>query len=105
MAVAVVRSADRMKVTLRLTPRLHATTQEAVRLGLAPNQNAFIEDAIRLREKEVRYARMRRMAAEAMNDPGFVADMNGTMEAFRHADLEHWPERDDEDLMPAAQSK
>jgi hypothetical protein len=101
MALTAAPSAERMRITLRLTPRLHATTQEGVRLGLAPNQNAFIEDAIRLREREVRHAQMRRQAEEAMADPGFVADMYGTMAAFEHVDREHWPDFDDEDLLPA----
>ena len=86
---------DRRKITLRLPEDLHATAQEAVRLGLASTQNAFIEESIRMREREVRHARMRRLAEEAMNDPEFVADMRGTMEAFRHADTEHWPTYED----------
>ena len=81
----------RRKITLRLPSALHETTQEAVRLGLAPNQNAFIEDSIRLRAREVRHARMRKLAEEAMNDPGFVADMRDTMDAFKHGDAESWP--------------
>jgi Arc/MetJ-type ribon-helix-helix transcriptional regulator len=82
---------DRRRITLRLPADLYAATQEAVRLGLAPNQNAFIEEAIRLRAREVRHVRMRRLAEEAMNDPGFVADMRETMETFRRADAERWP--------------
>ena len=45
----------------------------------------------RLLEWETRYARMRALAAEAMADPGFVADLRETMHAFRHVDLENWP--------------
>jgi Arc/MetJ-type ribon-helix-helix transcriptional regulator len=82
---------QRRKITLRLPADLHDATQEAVRLGLAPNQNAFIEDAIRLREREVRHARMRQLAEQAMADPDFVADMRGVMEDFRHVDSERWP--------------
>ena len=26
-----------------------------------------------------------------MKDPGFVADMRGTMEAFQYTDAERWP--------------
>jgi uncharacterized protein (DUF1778 family) len=44
-----------------------------------------------LSEKEIRYARMRRLAAEAMSDPGFVEDMRGTMRDFRFVDAERWP--------------
>lgn len=82
----------RHKLTVRLPSALHETAQEAVRLGLAPNQNAFIEDSIRLRTREVRHARMRMQAEEAMNDPDFVADMRDTMKAFTHVDGEGWPQ-------------
>ena len=78
------------KVDLRISPDLYAATQEAVRLGLAPNQNAFIEDAIRMRTREIRHHRLRRLADEAMNDSGFVADMRGAMEDFRYVDQENW---------------
>lgn len=42
-------------------------------------------------EREARHARMRDLAAEAMADPGFVADLRETMHAFRHVDKDHWP--------------
>src|SRR5438477_10324660 len=89
--VKIIPSKLRHKVTLRLSPDAFSTAQEAVELGISPNQNAFIEDSIRLRAREVRHARMRAQAEEAMNDPGFVADMRDTMEAFKHADTEFWP--------------
>lgn len=57
---------------------------------MSPNQNAFIEDAIRLRAREVRHARMRIQAAEAMSDLGFVEDMRETMRAFEAADGDGW---------------
>ncbi len=82
---------SRQKITIRLSADAYATTQEAVGLGLASNQNAFIEEAIRLRKREVRHARMRKLAEEAMNDPGFVADMRDTMDAFKFVDAERWP--------------
>jgi len=81
---------------LRLPESLHATTIQAVSLGLAPTQNAFIEQSIRMRTREVRHARMARLAEEAMNDPGFVSDMRDTMSAFRFVDAERWPANDDE---------
>jgi len=65
--------------------------EEAVTLSLAPSQTAFIEEAIRLRMHEVRHARMRKLAAEAMAAPNFVADLRETMHAFRHVDTENWP--------------
>lgn len=72
----------RHKVTVRLSPDAFSTAQEAVELGLSPNQNAFIEDAIRLRAREVRHARMRIQATQAMSDLGFVEDMRETMRTF-----------------------
>ena len=47
------------KVTLRLSPNAYSTAQETVELGMSPNQNAFIEDAIRLIAREVRHTRLR----------------------------------------------
>ena len=81
----------RQKLTIRLPPDLYAATQQAVELGLAPNQNAFVEDSIRLRAREIRHERLRRLAEEAMADPGFVADMRGVMADFAHVDRENWP--------------
>ena len=80
----------RHKITLRLSPAALSTAQEAVELGISPNQNAFIEDAIRLRAREVRHVRMRRQAAEAMSDCDFVNDMRETMRAFESADRDGW---------------
>jgi Ser/Thr protein kinase RdoA (MazF antagonist) len=91
MSIPIQTPPARRKVTLRLHAQLHETAQEAVRLGLAATQTAFIEDSIRMRAREVRHARMRRLADEAMGDPGFVADMRATVEEFRHADQECWP--------------
>ena len=46
--------------------------------------------------REARHALMSRLAAEAMADPGFVADLHETMQAFRHVDQEDWPAYDEE---------
>ena len=78
-------------ITLELPDDVYAAAEKAVTLGLAPSQTAFIEEAIRLRMREIRHARMRKLAAEAMADPDFVADLRETMQAFRHVDKEHWP--------------
>ncbi len=91
MSIPIQTPPARRKVTLRLHAQLHETAQEAVRLGLAATQTAFIEDSIRMRAREVRHARMRRLADEAMGDPGFVADMRATVEEFRHTDQERRP--------------
>lgn len=77
-------------ITLELPDDIYATAQEAVTLGLASSQTAFIEEAIRLRSREVHHARMRKLAAEAMADPDFVADLRETMQAFQYADKENW---------------
>ncbi len=76
---------------MELPDDVYAAAEEAVTLGLAPSQTAFIEEAVRLRMQEVRHARMRKLAAEAMADPDFVADLRETMYAFRHVDKENWP--------------
>ncbi len=78
-------------ITLELPDDVYAAAEGAVTLGLAHSQTAFIEEAVRLRMQEVRHARMRKLAAEAMADPDFVADLRETMYAFRHVDKENWP--------------
>lgn len=83
-------------ITLELPDDVYAAAEEAVTLGLALSQTAFIEEAIRLRMQEVRHARMRKLAADAMADPDFVADLRETMHAFRHVDKEHWPLYDED---------
>ena len=83
-------------ITLELPDDVYAVAEEAVTLGLASSQTAFIEEAIRLRMREIRHARMRKLAAEAMADPDFVADLRETMHAFRHVDKENWPLYDED---------
>jgi len=46
--------------------------------------------ALQSMTREARHAEMRRLAAEAMADPQFVADLRETMQAFRHVDKENW---------------
>ena len=82
-------------VTLELADDAYATAEEAVRLGLASSQSTFIEEAIRLRTREVRYARMRVLAEQAMADPDFVSDLHETMQVFEHVDKENWPSYDE----------
>jgi len=83
-------------ITLDLPDDVYATAEEAVTLGLAPSRSLFIGEAIRLRMREVRHARMCKLAVQAMADPDFVADLHETMEAFRYADKENWPLYDEE---------
>lgn len=79
-------------MTVQLPNDLYAASQEAVALGLASSQSAFIVEASRLRTREVRHGRLHKLAAEAMADPGFVADMRETTHAFQYVDQENWPE-------------
>ena len=83
-------------ITLELPDDVYATAEEAVALGLASSQSSFIEKAVRLRMREVRHARMRVLAAEAMADPDFVSDLHETRQAFQHVDTENWPLADGE---------
>ena len=70
---------------IRLSTDAFATPQEAVELGISPNQNSFIDEALRLRGHEVRHARMRLQATTAMSDRGYVEDIRETMRAFDSA--------------------
>ena len=63
----------------------------AITLNLPDDVYATAEEAMRLRTREVRHARMRKLASEAMADPDFVTDLQETMQAFRHVDNENWP--------------
>jgi Arc/MetJ-type ribon-helix-helix transcriptional regulator len=87
--MTTARTNTRTKLTLRLPNDLVRTAQEAVTLGLAPSTSAFIEDSVRARAREVRQARLRRLADEAMADPAFVADMRTTA-AFAPALTDQW---------------
>jgi len=88
----IPKQAARTKLTVRLSEDTMRTVNDAVSIGLAPSSNAFIDEAIRARAREVRYARLRKLADEAMADPLFVQDMRETMAAFEPVDRERWPE-------------
>ena len=77
-------------ITVELSDDLYAAAQEAVKLRLASSQADFVLGAVRQRARELRHARMRRLAAEAMADPGFVADIQDTTAELRHADRQRW---------------
>ena len=88
---ATTKNKAKQKVTLRLPDDLIQAAQEAVTLGLAGSTSAFIEDAVRVRARDVRHARLRRLAEEAMADADFVADMRETIRAFEPAAADRWP--------------
>jgi len=58
-------------------------------LSNTPGETAA--EAVGPLEWDARHAQMRVLAAEAMADPDFVADLHETMYVFRHVDAEHWP--------------
>jgi len=84
-------SEAKQKITLRLSPDVLETAQDAVSVGIATSTTSFIEDSIRARAREVRRVRMKQLAEEAMADPDFVSDMRDTVRAFDPLAGENWP--------------
>jgi hypothetical protein len=97
---AISKQPIRTKLTVRLAEDTMRTVNEAVAMGLAPSSNAFIDDAIRAKAREVRHARLRKLAEEAMSDPLFVQDMHETMAAFEPIDRERWPDYESGEIRP-----
>jgi hypothetical protein len=56
--------------------------KRAVESGLAESQNAFVEEALLRRLKELRRERIYTAYAEATEDPAFMEDMGAAAEAF-----------------------
>ncbi|HYW05990.1 MAG TPA: hypothetical protein VE913_03480, partial [Longimicrobium sp.] len=82
-----IRRRGRMARTLRkATFQVQEGVLDAVRTlveeGEAPSANAFVEDALRMKLREVRRARLYAAYEEAANDPVFMAEMRATAEAF-----------------------
>jgi len=76
------------KVTYSLPEELVNDIAQVVSEGAAPSYSAFVEDAL---SEAVNSARERALAeafVEAASDPVFLDDIDGTMDAFRHADSE-----------------
>lgn len=63
----------------KATYQLHSSTieriRQAVESGAAPSQNAFVEEAVIARLREMRRARVYTAYAEAAQDPVFLTDM------------------------------
>jgi hypothetical protein len=53
-----------------------------VEQGETPSANAFVEDALRLKLREVARARLYAAYEEASQDPEFLADMEATTRVF-----------------------
>ena len=56
--------------------------REAVESGAAESQNAFVEEALIRRLRELRRERVYAAYAEAARDPAFRADMEATADAY-----------------------
>ncbi|MEX2609123.1 MAG: hypothetical protein WEA24_04195 [Gemmatimonadota bacterium] len=56
--------------------------KEAVENGAAESQNAFVENALLRRLKELRRDRIYSAYEDAAQDPVFMADMRSTSQAF-----------------------
>lgn len=70
------------KTTVHLEDSLLQAMKQAIEEGAAPNASAFVEDAIRMKLREVRRERLYAAYAEAAQDPGFLAEMESTTRAF-----------------------
>lgn len=79
----VRKTADRpKKVGWQVSESVVDAVKEAVADGAAESQNAFVEDAIRRRLKELRREKVYSAYEEAAHDPIFMEDMRSISEAF-----------------------
>lgn len=70
------------KVGWQVSQSVAEAVKEAVENGAAESQNAFVEDALLRRLKDLRRARIYASYEEAARDPVFMEDMRSTGEAF-----------------------
>ncbi len=76
-------TADRpRKVGWQVRGSVAEAVRKVVERGEAESQNAFVEDAIVRRLKELRRDRIYSAYAEAAQDPAFMADMRAMTAAF-----------------------
>jgi hypothetical protein len=73
------------KATFQLSESVMLAVRAAVQRGDAPSANAFVEEAIVARIREIRKSVLSRAYAEAMGDAAFRADMEDTTRAFESA--------------------
>ena len=86
------RVADRpRKVGWQVSQSVADGVKEAVEAGAAESQNAFVEEALVQRLKELRRERVYAAYEEASEDRAFMEDMRGTTEAFSTADRDGLP--------------
>jgi hypothetical protein len=75
--------ADRpRKVGWQVRRSVAEAVKEAVELGAAESQNAFVEDALLRRLKELRREKLYSAYEAAARDPAFMEDMRSIDEAF-----------------------
>ena len=78
------RAGDRpKKVGWQVRQSVADAVKEAVENGAAESQNAFVEDALLRRLKELRREKIYSAYEEAAQDPIFMEDMRSITEAFR----------------------
>lgn len=70
------------KVGWQVRRSIAEAVKEAVERGAAESQNAFVEDALLRRLKELRREKIYAAYQEAARDPVFMEDMRSTGEAF-----------------------
>lgn len=70
------------KATFQVDEGVLQAVRSLVEAGEAPSANAFVEDALRSKLREVRRARLYAAYEQASRDPEFLADMDATTRAF-----------------------
>lgn len=82
------KTASTKKVTFYLPVSLIDDIKEVVKGGIAPSQNAFVQEALTQEVKRARDKLLRDEFAEAAQDRLFLRDLNETEQAFESADAE-----------------
>ncbi len=70
------------KATFQVADSVLQAVKAAVDEGLAPSANAFVEDALRSKLRELRRERLYAAYDKATQDPEFMAEMRETTRAF-----------------------
>jgi hypothetical protein len=76
------------KATFNLPEDVLGALDQAVREGVAPSKNAFVERAISRELDDIERIRRKVLWEEASHDPLFVKDLLDTEQEFRTADAE-----------------
>ena len=76
------------KVTYSLPEELIDDIARVVRDGAAPSYSAFVEEALTEKVRKAREEALAEAFGLAATDPAFLADVEDTMDAFRHVDNE-----------------